>query len=87
MSTNAITYSETDPLGRGDITATMGVADTLGGRGSFRLPVLLESVGDRRPWVFEWLPLLATDDAQLCACRAAVAAEVERRASLHVADG
>ncbi len=84
---NLISHSETDPLGHGDITATIGFADALGGRGSFRLPVLLESVGDRRPWVFDWLPLLATDDAQLCACRAAVAAEVERRAGLHAADG
>jgi len=80
VSTNTITYTDTDPLGRGDITATIGVAATEGGR--YRLPLLLESVGSRRPEVLGWLPLLATDADQLGACERAVAVEVARRLAL-----
>jgi len=74
-------YSETDPLGFGDITATVGVAARSPGL-TLGLRVLLTAVGSRRAELVEWLPRLATEADQRAACRAAVEAEVARRAAL-----
>jgi len=87
MSTDVIYHTDTDPLGHGDITATIGVATAMDKRGPLMLPVLLESVGSRRLDVIEWLPLLTSDTDQIAACRAAVEAEVARRAALPEVEG
>jgi|GEM_PF-3033209 len=87
MSTDVIYYTDTDPMGHCDITATIGLATAADSRGPLLLPVLLESAGSRRPGVVEWLPLLTSDTDQIAACRAAVEAEVARRAALPEVEG
>lgn len=79
---NTICYEAADPLGHGDITASVGVADSENGRGPFRLPVYLDTPGRRRPEVYQWLPLTSTVVQQQAACRATVEEEVARRSAL-----